>query len=814
MKKIIIAVLITLLLLFPACKRVDYDQLKMEFDALLASGDYQAANTLYTASEDERIDYYKQSLDFFVSQFIENTVINMADITTLQDAKESLNKLLIFDYTKSAVQSAIDDITIQESEIKLSEANYIDGIALFEGREFDLALEKLAQVQDYDPNYQSALNTIAILKIRVNMWEEAVENNSTGRHPYVNSLAYKNGYVYFPADIDNLHSIVRYNYETGETMLLPIIEFVGTYHIKGINVIGDYLYFIGGEEVGKGLMLETPYNIYEMKTDGTELTMVKTGDYFDLISQGNTFYALSYSKGLVKMDKDFKTEEVISDKRIIEMQVTEAGLYYTEKLENTYDTQHTLYLYNDGESREITTSNMLHVYFFDDYTVYYNDMDRRPHEEIYYADMDLGNPIRLAILRDGGSNSDILGFIGAIDDTVMINTAGWVPNPDAFLRQNIYSEITISNKKLMRYMDDKKAPPYEVLNVLYEEGAMLVLSADGVYSLTESPSQNDLTRIIDLPLYDQDLLNTNMAVIEQYRPGDSDFFSDEEVVAELEDFWYYSSPNLSVRIERIYDESIETTIFVSNIRTKDNRGFNIGYSNMEPPGDYTIGVKTDDIAQINKAVFATNGDFAMLWQNDWAGKILRDGNVFDGTEEWGIIKFSTEKVYDNRINCRDFIAMYPDGNMVAYFANDEITVGELLEAGVKDTLCFGPVLVYDSEQTDACKDIKYFISYVNPRCAWGMVEPGHYVNLVVEGRQPNVNRGISYYSMSNYFIDLGCSVAYNLDGGQTAAVAFMGRFLNTHQFDYKFTNHRPVQEIIYFGYSDLVPAELENYYEE
>ena len=149
------------------------------------------------------------------------------------------------------------------------------------------------------------------------MWDSAVAGNLSGRNTSVNSLAYSDGFVYFPVKKDSVYSIVKYNYATGETALFPLIDFIGTFHIKGINVIGDYIYFIAGEELGRGLMLDSPYNIYEMKTDGTGLTMVKPGDYFDLISYGDTFYALSYSKGIVQLDRNMQNEEVISDKWII-----------------------------------------------------------------------------------------------------------------------------------------------------------------------------------------------------------------------------------------------------------------------------------------------------------------------------------------------------------------------------------------------------------------------------------------------------------------------------------------------------------------
>jgi len=53
MKKKILITILTVALLLVSCHKVDYDQLKADFDSLLNSGDYQAANTLYEAADEE-----------------------------------------------------------------------------------------------------------------------------------------------------------------------------------------------------------------------------------------------------------------------------------------------------------------------------------------------------------------------------------------------------------------------------------------------------------------------------------------------------------------------------------------------------------------------------------------------------------------------------------------------------------------------------------------------------------------------------------------------------------------------------------------
>lgn len=814
MKKKLIIVILILSLLITSCQKTDFNQLKLDFDSLLASGSYDQANALYLSAEGETIDYYNQSL----TEYSTNLIYSAQNNADTEQAKADLNAFIIFDYTRANIQQTLDEIVANEQAMQLSKTSYIEGIDLFLVRDYDAAYQKLSLVESSDINYQNAIDTMAAIDARNVMWTDAQNNNAMGRNPSVNSLAYKDGYVYFPIDNNNIHSIVKHNYATGETILFPLIEYKGIFHIEGINVIGDYIYFIAGEELGTGAMLDTPYNIYEMKTDGTELTMVKSGDYFDLVLQGSTFYALSHSKGLVKMDKNFANEEVISDKWIIEMQVTNNGVYYTEKTEDEYDAEHVLYNYKDGVSTEIMREELLHAYFFDTYSIYYHDMKENYREEIYAADLNLANAQRIAILKDG-SIGDMYNLIGALGDRILLNTAGWVSasTGGAPMRQRIYAELTMSDKRINTYHSMKVAPQYEVTKVLYEEGAEFIEHADGTYSFSTSPSNNINEHVISIPSYDVMALDINMSILSEGRPGDEDFYSADEVVVELDNFWYYSSPTLNVTIEKMYSESLENMIFVANIRTKDLSGFNIGYGNLQAPGNYNEHLKTDDIAKLNNAVFATNGDFAMHAKNQWSGKVIRNGKIYDAILDKGIIEFEVDKVYDSGVNCDDFLVMYPNGEMVAYTEHDGITYGQLLEAGVENFLSFGPILVRDDDKTSACTDPTYYISGPNPRCAWGMVEPGHYVAVVADGRQSGVSRGLSFYSLSEYFQDLGCSVAYNLDGGQTAAMSFMGRFLNTHQHDMdgkKWVNHRYVWEVISFGTSDLVPYDLENYYEE
>ena len=60
----------------------------------------------------------------------------------------------------------------------------------------------------------------------------------------------------------------------------------------------------------------------------------------------------------------------------------------------------------------------------------------------------------------------------------------------------------------------------------------------------------------------------------------------------------------------------------------------------------------------------------------------------------------------------------------------------------------------------------------NPRCAIGYYEPGHYCLVVVDGRQRGYSLGLEMTELSKLMKQLGCTEAYNLDGGMTAMMAY------------------------------------------
>ena len=100
--------------------------------------------------------------------------------------------------------------------------------------------------------------------------------------------------------------------------------------------------------------------------------------------------------------------------------------------------------------------------------------------------------------------------------------------------------------------------------------------------------------------------------------------------------------------------------------------------------------------------------------------------------------------------------------------------------------------------------------YQEPRCAVGMFENGHYVAMMVEGRMGKESAGVSLPELYELMRATGCTLAINLDGGQTAAFTFMGeRITRVGTYSSGRTYPRTTTELIGIGRSDLIDPTAE-----
>jgi exopolysaccharide biosynthesis protein len=249
--------------------------------------------------------------------------------------------------------------------------------------------------------------------------------------------------------------------------------------------------------------------------------------------------------------------------------------------------------------------------------------------------------------------------------------------------------------------------------------------------------------------------------------------------AEYDD-WSYTRDDLQIKIQKVESESgsNKITYYVADVQVKDATDIYTAFAKNK--FGRNIIETTSSIAEDNNAVFAINGDYYGFRED---GILIRNGVVYRDTA------------------ARDGLAFYEDGTMKTY---DETTTSaeKLISEGVIDTFSFGPTLVKDGTAITNFESVKIdknmgnsSIQNSNPRTGVGMISPNHYVFVVVDGRKEGYSKGMTLNEFSKLFEELGCTEAYNLDGGGSSTMYFMGRVVNNPLGK---NQEREISDIIYF----------------
>lgn len=246
--------------------------------------------------------------------------------------------------------------------------------------------------------------------------------------------------------------------------------------------------------------------------------------------------------------------------------------------------------------------------------------------------------------------------------------------------------------------------------------------------------------------------------------------------------WMYSSPELYIDIKKYDKPDIKLHYFVADIRTRGNTIFKSGFSDESHPGSNAL--LPNLVAEKLKAVFLLNGDYFEDTRNP-SGVVIRHGVVYRDNKK------------------ADTLAIMPDGTLKVFSAG-EIKAVDLLALGVQDTFSFGPYLINNSVINPNLSKAR--LERANPRTGIGMIEKGHYIAIVVEGRNPQDNRGVTFEEYAQMFADLGCTVAYNFDGGASSAMVFMGNTLNLSTEVLATKTYRRVPDVLTIGTSNAAPA--------
>ncbi len=278
------------------------------------------------------------------------------------------------------------------------------------------------------------------------------------------------------------------------------------------------------------------------------------------------------------------------------------------------------------------------------------------------------------------------------------------------------------------------------------------------------------------------------------------FLDEGEYIYSSEDegLWIYVSQTSKVIIQRKYDATQPLTWFEADLYGDLDAGEMLRTVQNDPEKMGKVRVDATETAKKHNVVFAMNTDYytyrVAVNNNRHTGIVIRDGRILYDDP------YTEKQVTNSMFPNLDMLAFMPDGSLKGYHSWEK-TAQEFIDEGVQTVYSFGPYLLLDgkvSERAYANNENK------NPRCAIGMVEPGHYVAIMCEGRLKR-SAGVTISYLAKMMRAKGCQVAFNMDGGQTAVMVFMGKQLNQiGAYDGGKTNSRPTSEVLGFGTSEQV----------
>lgn len=186
---------------------------------------------------------------------------------------------------------------------------------------------------------------------------------------------------------------------------------------------------------------------------------------------------------------------------------------------------------------------------------------------------------------------------------------------------------------------------------------------------------------------------------------------------------------------------------------------------------------TSEMADQANAVVAVSGDF---YANRNAGVIVHNGTVFRASggadtcyvDKDGNLHFTRSGEFQKIQDAQRFV----DENNILF------------------SVAFGPILVENGEKVEIGS---YGLGEINghfARAALCQMGPLHYLLMNAngegsEGGYPTMR------TFANRVFETGCTMAYALDGGQTAVMIMNGELVNRVTFGYQ----RKISDILYFG---------------
>ena len=235
---------------------------------------------------------------------------------------------------------------------------------------------------------------------------------------------------------------------------------------------------------------------------------------------------------------------------------------------------------------------------------------------------------------------------------------------------------------------------------------------------------------------------------------------------------YYDA---SLRVEITQTRRADADFYVADVKVQHASQLRTGLATA-------LGSRANKITTMAgafQAVLALNGDY---YTDRKTGLVIRQGET---------LRSKASKQYD--------LLLIDSAGDFHIVPRDQLELLDVYFSGaldIRNAFSFGPALVIDGVQQETPQKYSFAPHYLNPRSAIGQLGPLHYVCVVVDGRS-ETSKGVTLDTLAAFMAELGCTQAYNLDGGNSATLVLNGKIYNHKSL----SNERSVSDILYFATS-------------
>ena len=238
----------------------------------------------------------------------------------------------------------------------------------------------------------------------------------------------------------------------------------------------------------------------------------------------------------------------------------------------------------------------------------------------------------------------------------------------------------------------------------------------------------------------------------------------------------YEDDNISITIETY--RYLDTTIHVADVQISS---IDYLYSVFaEDTYGKNITAATSEIAASVDAILAINGDY---YGARSSGYVLRNGVLY--------------RSQANSATQEDLVIL-SDGSF-RIIQEGETSAASLEDENVLQVYSFGPALIENGVIAVTEADEVGKAKASNPRTAICEIEPLHYLFVVSDGRTDE-DEGLSLYELAEFLSQFEVRTAYNLDGGGSSTMVFLGELVNHPTTSGRKESERSVSDVIAIGY--------------